>query len=506
MGHHIIKEVTQEKFEFTGRSKILAISLFVVGAILASIGAMDVKTNWDKPDHVEEASETPEVEHHGEHHMTIAPQNEEHSEEHTEEAHAEGVEEVEVENAHSEEVHSEESAHTEKSEEAHAAHGKAGHGTHAEAEHHGPTWMSRVWANLLMNSYYFWLFAVAAIFFIAVNYVANAGWAVMLKRIMEAQSSYLLIGSAILLAVVIGAKDTLYHWVQYFSSSASGDASAAGYDAILESKSWLLNSSSLFFFIPFVLIIWILIRQKLRSNSIKEDTTEGLSMFKNSTRWSAGFIFFFAFSFSALSWLIIMSIDAHWYSTMFSVYNFALSFVTGLSVMMVILQYLKSKGYMEMVSDEVVHDLGKFMFAFTIFWSYIFLSQWLLIWYTNLPEETVYFNARLSGDFKPLFFINLIMCFLTPFLVLMMRNAKRSPKVLLTAAAVLLIGHWVDMYLLVMPGTVGDHAGIGMLEIGTTMAFAGLFIYVVLNSLSKANMYPANHPYALESVNHDVGP
>jgi hypothetical protein len=201
-----------------------------------------------------------------------------------------------------------------------------------------------------------------------------------------------------------------------------------------------------------------------------------------------------------------MSIDAHWYSTMFSVYNFAISFVTGLSVMMIILQYLKIKGKMTLVSDEVTHDLGKFIFAFCVFWAYIFLSQWLLIWYTNLPEETVYFAARLQGDFRPLFFINLFMCFVAPFLVLMMRNAKRSPVVLIIAASIILIGHWVDMYLLIMPGTVGDHAGIGLLEIGTTVSFLGLFAYTVLNSLSKANLYPINHPYVLESANHDVGP
>ena len=473
MGHHIIKEVSQEKFVFTGRAKMVAIGLFLIGAILAGVGAMDVKNNWDsigqhatEDVHTEEAAEAHEDAGHNDHHATLADAN-----------------------PHPEEGHTE------------TAHGEEAHG-----DHHAPTWMNRVWANLLMNSYYFWLFSVAAIFFIAVNYVANAGWAVMLKRVMEAQSAYLLIGSILLVGIILGAKDTLYHWVQYFHSAAAGDESAAGYDAILESKAWLLNNTSIFFFIPFVLIVWILIRMKLRRNSVAEDENKGLSMFKNSTRWSAGFIFFFAFSFSALSWLIIMSIDAHWYSTMFSVYNFAISFVTGLSVMMVIVQYLKAKGYMEMVSDEVVHDLGKFMFAFCIFWGYIFLSQWLLIWYTNLPEETVYFAARLEGGYKTLFAVNIFMCFLAPFLVLMMRNAKRSPKVLLTAAAVILIGHWVDTYLLIMPGTVGDKAGIGMLEIGTTMAFAGIFIYVVLNSLSKANMYPINHPYVLESANHDVGP
>lgn len=466
MGHHIINEVKQEKFQFTGRAKMIAILLFVVGAVLAGVGAMDAKEHWnDAPvEHTEEAHDASDhsEEAHGDHHSTLA-------------------------DAHGEE------AHGGHGEEAHGAHGEEAH------SHHGPTWKTRVWANMLMNSYYFWLFAVGAIFFIAVNYVANAGWAVMLKRIMEAQSAYLGIGSILLFVVILLGKDHLYHWVQYFDGPAQGDA-------ILDSKHWLLNNTSIFAFIPFVLILWYGIRFKLRRNSLAEDTSAGLDMFRNSTRWSAGFLFFFAFSFSALSWLIIMSLDAHWYSTMFSVYNFAISFVTALAVMMVFLQYLKSKGYMEMVSDEVVHDLGKFMFAFTIFWTYIFLSQWLLIWYTNLPEETVYFNARLEGQFRPLFFLNILMSFIAPFFVLMMRNAKRAPIVLLIAGAFLLIGHWVDMYLLVMPGTVGDKATIGMLEIGSTMAFAGIFIYTVLHSLSKANLYPVNHPYILESANHDVGP
>jgi hypothetical protein len=472
MGHHTIQEVSQEKFEFQGRAKLIPILLIVIGAVLAIFGSLQVKNNWSAEDS---------------HHSTTETDS------HTIEGHDAHADE------HSTTVLLIDNPHTETTQPAES------HDAHAD-EHHGPTWMTRVWANLLMNSYYFWLFAVAAIFFIAVNYVANAGWAVMLKRIMEAQSSYLLVGSILLVGIIIGSKDTLYHWVQYFHSSAAGNPNAAGYDKILESKSWLLNNTSLFFFIPFVTIVWIMIRMKLRRNSLAEDSDKGLSMYKSSTKWSAGFIFFFAFSFSALSWLIIMSIDAHWYSTMFSVYNFAISFVTGLSVMMIILQYLKIKGKMTLVSDEVTHDLGKFMFAFCVFWAYIFLSQWLLIWYTNLPEETVYFAARLSGDFKPLFFINLFMCFIAPFLVLMMRNAKRSPVVLILAASIILIGHWVDMYLLIMPGTVGDHAGIGLLEIGTTICFFGIFAYTVLHSLSKANLYPINHPYVLESANHDVGP
>jgi hypothetical protein len=224
-----------------------------------------------------------------------------------------------------------------------------------------------------------------------------------------------------------------------------------------------------------------------------------------SIRLSAAFLVIFAFSFSILSWMIMMSIDAHWFSTIFSVYNFAIAFVTGLTVLMFFTLYLKSKGYLEIVSDEVIHDLGKFMFAFSIFWAYIWLAQFLLIWYANLPEEVVYYDARLTEQFKPLFLTNVVMNFALPFLILMMRNAKRNPKVLLVAGSIILLGHWLDMYLMVMPGTLGDKSGFGLLEIGMTIAFAGLFIYVVLQGLSKANLIAKNHPFLLESANHDVG-
>ncbi|MFY0643708.1 MAG: quinol:cytochrome C oxidoreductase [Bacteroidia bacterium] len=453
MGHHLITEVAQEKYTFNGKSKLIAIILIVLGIALAGFGSMQVKENWGGAHDTEAVSHDDATAH-------------------------------EAEQAHGEE---------------------ASHGEEAAASHgHEKSWTSRLWANLLMNSYYFLLFAVGALFFIAVNYVANAGWATMIKRISEAITAYVGIGIVALVAVVYMAKDQLYHWLEYFSHGYT--SADAGYDRILESKSWFLNSNILFIVFPIVLVVWYFFRWKFRSNSIKEDAQGGLSFFRNSTRWSAAFIFIFAFTFSAIAWLIIMSIDAHWYSTMFSVYNFAVSFVTGLTVMMMFLLYLKSKGYMEMVSDEVVHDLGKFMFAFSIFWGYIFLGQWLLIWYANIPEEVVYFNARFQDGYTTLFYVNIIMCFVLPFLILMMRNAKRSPLVLTVAGSIILVGHWIDMYLMVMPGTVGKNGGIGLLEIGTTMAFAGVFIYVVLYSLSKANLYTTNHPYFLESANHDVGP
>jgi hypothetical protein len=456
------------------------------------------------------------------HHSTLTQENAEegHSDEPAEEGeeldllesvpdHGEGIDpNHEHPHADGEHDHSHDGVAHADAEQGHDDHSEAaaagGHGAEAHGDDHGGghevTWMSRVWANLLMNSYYFFLFSIGALFFLAVNHLANAGWATMLKRIMEAVSSYMYIGFILLFAVVVFGRHEIYHWVNYFDAAETGDR-------ILDSKHWLLNNSMLLFGIPIMVGVWLFIRTKLRNNSRKEDSEGGLSFFRSSNKWSAGYIFFFAFSFSALTWLLIMSIDAHWYSTMFSVFNFATMFVTSLSVMMMFLLYLKSKGYMEMVSDEVVHDLGKFMFAFCVFWGYIFVGQWLLIWYANLPEETVYFDARLTEYYKPLFFSVIFMCFVLPFLILMMRNAKRNPKVLILAGSIILIGHWISCYLMVMPGILqGATTSIGLLEIGTTMAFAGIFIYTVLNAFSKANLYAVNHPYILESANHDVGP
>lgn len=463
MGHHHITEIKDEQFRFTSRGRLFAGSLLLLGIILAVIGAMQVKSHWHGADEhaaVAQHAESTVSDHHDDAAASESEHNNVHSEEGTLEA--------------------------------------AGHGGG-----HAKSWTSRLWANLLMNSYYFMLFSIGALFFIALNYAANAGWSTMVKRVPEAMSAYLPIGFAILFVVLFFAKDEVYHWYSYMYS---GEEVAP--DALLDKKSWFLNKRFFLVGVPLIGIIWIIFRIVLRRLSIAEDNlSEGdTTHFLKSIKFSAAFIFIFAFSFSILSWLVMMSIDAHWFSTIFSVYNFAITFVTTMTIIALFTVYLKRQGYMELVSDEVMHDLGKFMFAFSIFWTYIWLAQYLLIWYANLPEETVYYAARLKGYFRPFFFVNIALNFFAPFLILMMRNAKRSPYILVLAGSVILVGHWIDTYLMVMPGAVGpENSGIGLLEIGTTMAFAGLFIYVVSHALTKASLYPKNHPYLLESANYDVG-
>ena len=443
MGHHHI-EIKQEKFEFTSRSKMLSVVLLTLGIILSVIGIYQLKAN----------------------------------------------------DAHSSTVHA-----TEASANTHAdAHETvaAGHGEHSKP------WTTRFWANMLVNSYYFLLFAVGALFFVALNYVAKAGWAVLVKRIAEGISGFIPIGLILLFITLYFGGTQLYHWMHYEHQGLK--EGMEGYDKILAGKSPFLNSKFLFLGVPLFILIWYCFRIILRRLSLREDAEGGTTFFRKSTRFSAAFLVIFGFSFSTLVWLMIMSVDAHWYSTIYTINNFAVMFVTSTTVICFFTIYLKSKGYMELVSSEILHDLGKFMFAFCVFWAYTWLAQYLLIWYANIHEEVVYFDARLHGYFRPIFFINLFMNFFIPFLILMMRNAKRNPKSLLVAGSIILIGHWFDVYLMIMPGVVGESSGLGLLELGMPIAFAGIFIFVAQYCISKANLYAINHPYIMESATYDVGP
>lgn len=389
------------------------------------------------------------------------------------------------------------------------SHGTTQHTEAAASEHgggheaHGNPVYKRIWANMLLGSYFVFLLAVGGMFFVAVKYAANAGWHVAFKRIPEAMSTFIPIGAVLLLLIggvwgVLGAH--YYHW------SIPGIMDT---DKILNGKKGFLNPAMYLVGLGVFFAIWTFVQRKLRTWSLQEDV-EGDPLkpvfFDRSMAWSAFYLFFFAFTFSITAWLVIMSIDAHWFSTIFSVYNFAVCWVSAITTIYFILIYLKSLGYYKHVHDEHRHDLGKMMFAFSIFWTYIWISQYLLIWYANLPEEVVYYQARWSKHFMPYFTANLILNFICPFLILMTRNNKRYTSTVIVGGLCILVGKWVDLFLMIMPGTVGDTATMfHPLEIGTMMLFVGIFLYVVFSSLAKAPLTPLKHPYLKESLHHDVG-
>lgn len=215
------------------------------------------------------------------------------------------------------------------------------------------------------------------------------------------------------------------------------------------------------------------------------------------------FLVFYGFTTPIFAFDNIMSLEAHWFSTMFGWYNFASMWVSCLATIAVLLILLRKAGYMQFVNNSHLHNLGQFIFGFSIFWTYVWFAQFLLIYYANMPEETVYFFKRFEY-YKFWFYLNLFLNFLVPVFLLMDRDNKRKENVLLTICILIICGHWVDFYQMIMPGAVESHNGFGFIEIGTALGFVGLFTFTVLTSLSKQALIAKNHPFLQESLNHHL--
>ncbi len=458
--------VAEEQFNFNGNVKRKIFTYLGIGVVLFAIGVLGLSNGWWG--HREAAHG------HGAHHEVSA--HEEHG------AHAD---------AHGAEAHHEE-----------------GHNEHAESAHgghHGPTPMKRVVMGIWQNSVFFLGIAVCGVFFLAVNYITWAGWSALLKRIFESFGYYLLPGGIILIVTWFLFNHDIFHWTHM----ELYDEGSEQFDPIIAGKEWYLAKG---FFIARMFVYiggWYVFWKFLRGESILEDKNGGELHHARQINWSAGFVVFFAVSSSMSAWDWVMSIDTHWFSTMFGWYVFASWFVTALSIITYIVVRLKDSGYLTQVNAEHLHDLGKFMFAFSIFWTYIWFSQFILYWYSNIPEETIWFVERLfnnMGVYAPIFVINLVINFVFPFFFFMTRDAKRFGTLLKVGACCLVVGHWFDFYLMMMPGTLNEFGGfdLGMIfmELGLFLIFACIFVFSVLFGLSKAPLVAKNHPFIQESIHH----
>lgn len=361
----------------------------------------------------------------------------------------------------------------------------------------------RTYSNLLLMGYYFTCVCAAGAFFVALQLVTQSGWSAGMIRIPQAMSAILPIASILLFIImVLGIyTHTLYH---HWTAEGLMDPESPNYDALVAGKQAYLN-------VPFFLIrqivfmgsysIFAFILAKL---SYKEDLAGGLNSYKKGFKLSAIFLVIFGFTTPIWSMDTVMSLEAHWFSTMFGWYNFAAMWVSGLCAITVILILLRKAGYMAWINENHLHDLGKLIFGFSIFWTYVWFAQFMLIWYSNIPEETVYFYKRWEPEYKPWFWLNIIINFVAPLLLLMDRDVKRKQNTMLAVCILLLLGHWLDYYLMVMPGTVENERGFGIIEIGIAVGFTGLFTFLVMNKLSKHALAPKNHPFLEESLHHQI--
>ena len=360
------------------------------------------------------------------------------------------------------------------------------HATHVLHQLH-----NRPYAALYVAAFFFMMISLGVLAFYGIQYAAQAGWSPVLFRVMEAITYYLLPGALIVLGVGLWAGDHIFIWM---------DPEVVAEDKLIQGKSSWLNKT--WFAIRGLIFIigWSLYRYFSRKFSLAQDLADinDNSNFKKNFRISAAFLVFYIYTESMMSWDWIMSVDPHWFSTLFGWYVFASMFVSGITVIALITIYLKAKGLMEFVNDSHLHDLAKFMFGISVFWTYLWFSQFMLIWYANIPEEVTYFVTRIE-DYKLPFFGMLILNFIFPFLVLMNSDYKRVPWFIVMAGIVILIGHYIDVFNMIMPATVGDRWFIGLSELSAVALFLGLFLLVVFYALSKAPLLPKGNPFIKES-------
>lgn len=384
-----------------------------------------------------------------------------------------------------------------------------------EQNHHLP--IKRLLGSILFNGYFFFIIAATATAFLAINQLSNAGWYVAVRRVIEAVTGFMPAGAIAVFTVVflslVVFHGGIYHWAH---------DGVMEMDPMLAKKTWYLNKTFFLIRVGLFAGFWTWAAAMFRKYSNNEDQVGGVTNFDKNFRLSAAFMVIFGFTFSMFVWDIAMSTDAHWYSTIFTIYNFASGWASAMTIIYLLTWYLRSNGYLQgIATDEHMHDLGKWVFAVSMFWTYMWTAQFLLIWYANIPEEVAYYAPRMFGSYKFSFYMNLLLNFVLPFFLFMKRSAKRNRQLGIFVGICILVGHWNDMYLSIMPGAmnlataVTEHnptgiletpsQGVGFMEIGFLGIFAGLFLYIVLSTLAKGNTYPTKHPFLKESMLHDTG-
>jgi len=352
----------------------------------------------------------------------------------------------------------------------------------------------RTWPNLLLANTYLMSLALGGVLFVALQYVSHAGWATVIRRVPEAMTLALPVSGVVMILILFGIP-SLYEW---------SHPSAVEHSHVLQAKAGWLNAP--FFVIRTVAYIglWIALSSLILRYSRAQDLDGSIDHTLRNRRVSASFIVVFAFTFTLASMDWIMSLQPHWYSTIFGVYNFSGLFLNALATITVVVILLRRRGYFgTAVTEAHLHDLGKLIFAFSTFWMYIWFSQYILIWYANIPEEVRFYTMRSGGGWLTLTIVNVLFNWLIPFVVLMPAWAKRSEGLLLRVCMIVMLGHWIDLFWMILPPFMKDGPTVSLWELAPMTAGICGFFLLTFTSLGKHKIFPVKDPYLGESLAQD---
>ena len=339
--------------------------------------------------------------------------------------------------------------------------------------------------SYLVSFTFFTGIAIASVFMVMFHHITKSKWGVVVRRIPETFGANIWIWALFAIPVLLGIHN-LYHW-------SHEDAVAA--DKILKGKSAYLNTP--FFIIRQVIYfaIWGFVGHKLFKASIEMDKTGdwGISSLMRKVSAPAIPLFGLSIAFASFDWL--MSLDPHWFSTMFGVYFFAISFQSFWAVMILMVFFLQRSGYLKnTIGQAHIYDMGAWMFAFTVFYAYIAFSQFLLIYYANIPEETIWFYHRLEGSWKYITYGLLIFRFVLPFLILLNREQKHRRNILAYVSILVVVMHFLEIYWIAMP-TLSEHGiHFSWIDLSTFLGLGGIFFGLFFRRFKQNSMIPEKDP------------
>ena len=355
---------------------------------------------------------------------------------------------------------------------------------------------TRAFTNLLVGGVLVMGLACGAMAWLCLLAVANAGWAAVLKRVLEGFGSFVPVGAILIVATTPGLR-AVYAWAR----------PGAADDPLIAAKAAFLNPT--FFVIRMVIILaaWTLFTARLRRWSLAQDTGAGGGTVETTAaakRWAVGFLVTFAITacLAAFDW--IMTIEATWYSTIFGLYNLAGILASSAAAVAIAAVLLQRAGALPELKPDHLHDLGKLMLGFATFWGYLWFSQFLLIWYSNLPDETAYFELRWQGGWQPLFYADLLCGWTLPFLLLLPREAKRSPAHILRVGTLMLAARWLDLWLMTMPGNYSTRPWPGLYELAGLLGPGALFVFWTARTFQRVPLLAKRDPYLAESLHHHI--